>query len=38
MKSTVVPSPFVILSVVSLALARVGGYIPGRFQGNKATL
>src|SRR4030095_11728365 len=31
MKSTVVPSPFVILSVVSLALARVGGSISGRF-------
>src|SRR5215510_12106282 len=38
MKVTVVPSQLVILSVVSLALALVGGYITGRFQSNKETL
>jgi hypothetical protein len=35
MKSTVVPSPLVILSVVSIVIALVGGYLEGRIQGNK---
>jgi hypothetical protein len=35
MKSTVVPSPLVIVSVVSIALALIGGYVGGRIQGNK---
>jgi hypothetical protein len=35
MKSTVVPSPLVIVSLFFIALALVGGYITGRIQGNK---
>jgi|RhiMetdeSRZDD1v2_1073273.scaffolds.fasta_scaffold2638869_2 hypothetical protein len=35
MKSTVILSPVVILSVFSIALALIGGYATGRIQGNK---
>jgi hypothetical protein len=35
MQSSVVPNPLVIVSVIAIALAGVGGYVMGRSGSNK---